>query len=227
MFQPHSRRILCGIAMILAAVILVGCAEEEVVVEEKAPPPPPPTPEQIAAKIMNDLQINAPLPAVGSRMPKEASDIFLKTLRTVVTQRSASTDGKRALQIVSRGVDKRLRQLAANELWEHVLTFTDAHKILNPDSRTFDESRRLAILELQKPEVSIQGYFYDGNANETAVFMDFYLPIESETHRHQVRKGEEFYGLKLVGIIGNNQGVTMEYIETTQTFDVLNDSSRN
>ena len=71
--------------------------------------------------------------------------------------------------------------------------------------------------------MTVQGFYIDGKTNQTAVFMEFYIPSEKRSYKEQVRVGEEFYGLKLVEIIGDNQGVTLEYLETDETFDVLSD----
>ena len=56
--------------------------------------------------------------------------------------------------------------------------------------------------------------------------MEFYLPKERKTEKRQVRVGEEFFGLQLTEIIGNNQGVRFEYLDTGQSFDVLKKSTR-
>jgi len=82
-------------------------------------------------------------------------------------------------------------------------------------------SIRIRNAGLAKPQVDIVGFFYDGTRDTDAAILDFYLPLTGETHRERVSEGEEFYGLTLVQIIGNNQGVQLEYEETGQTFDVL------
>lgn len=218
-------RALSLVAVLAMAFCIAGCAEREPKKPDTPPPPPPPTPQEIADKIMTDLQLVGPLPAAGATMPKQASANFLNVIRTAKSQHSTGEDGKRALQIVSQNLDSRLRALENNQLWEHVLTYCDGHIALNPGSHKFDRTREKAIAELRKPRVTIEGFFFDGKTDQTAVFMNFYLPIEKETYRQQVRVGEEFYGLKLVSIIGNNQGVTMEYLETDDTFDVLSGSA--
>ena len=214
-------RALSLLAVLAMALCMAGCAEKEPERPDTPPPPPPPTPQEIADKIMTTLQLNQPLPALGSTMPKQASTSFLNAIRNAKSQHSANPVGKQALQIVSQQLDSRLRALENNQLWEHALTYCDAHLVLNPDSHKFDRTREKAVAELRKPRVTIRGFYTDGNTNQTAVFMDFYLPITKESHREQVRVGEEFYGLKLVAIIGNNQGVTMEYLETGEATDVL------
>ena len=215
-----AQRALSLLAVVAMAFCVTGCGEREPKKSE-TPPPPPPTPEEIADKIMTDLQLKEPLPAVGSTMPEQASAKFLNAVRSAKTRNSTSADGKQALLLVSQKLDSRLRALVKNELWEHVLTYCDGHLILNPGSPKFNRTREKTISELRKPKVTIDGFFFDGNTKQTSVFMDFYLPIEKKTYRAQVRVGEELYGLKLVEIIGNNQGVTMEYLETDETFDVL------
>lgn len=220
MHSYDIRRGVSLLAVLAIAFFAAGC-------EEKPPPepetPPPPTPQEIAAKIVSDLQLKSPLPAPGSTMPRNASQKFINTVRTAKSQNSASDDGKQALAFVSQELDRRLRTLESQELWEHVLTYCEAHLIFNPGSRKFDRARDKAVVELRKPKVTVHGFYIDGNTNQTAVFMDFYIPTEKKTYREQVRVGEEFYGLKLVEIIGNNQGVTLEYQETDETFDVLTD----
>ena len=219
------QRALCLLAVIAMAICVTGCGEREPEVSDEPPPPPPPTPKEIADKIITDLQLNEPLPAPGATMSKQASGNFLSAVKSAKTRNSASQDGKQALQFVSQKLDSRLRALEDNQLWEHVLTYCDAHLVLNPDSHKFDRTREKAVAELKKPRVTIAGFFYDENTAQTSVFMDFYVPTDKESHREHVRVGEEFYGLKLVAIIGNNQGVTMEYLETGQAFDILKDSA--
>ena len=214
------QRIFSLFAVLAFALVLAGCGERK---PPEPPPPPPPTPEEIAAKIIADLRINQALPAPGSTLPAEASRNFLNAVRGAKTQNSISTDGKQAMLIVSQKLDVRLRALDKNELWEHLLNYCDAHLILNPGSKKFTRSRDKAIAELKKPRVTVEGYFHDGNTGQTAVFMNFYLPIEKVTRQEEVRVGEEFYGLKLVQIIGKNQGVTMEYMETDETYDILSE----
>ncbi len=206
------------IAVLAMAFVAAGCGE-------KPPPepeaPPPPTPEEIAAGIVGELQLNGPLPAPGSRYPRGASQQFIATIRTAKSQNSISEDGKRALAIVSQELDRRLRALEKAELWEHVLTYCDAHVVFNPTSKKFDRAHDRAVVELRKPKVTLQGFYFDGKSNQTAVFMDFYIPTTQASYSEKVRVGEEFHGLKLIEIVGDNQGINLEYLETGEAFTVL------
>jgi len=204
----------------IALTGLIGCSSEPAE-PDTPPPPPPPSPEEIAQGIIGELQLNAPLPAAGSKLAPDAAANFLSALRTANTKNASNPDGERAMRIVSQKLDSRLRELEGNKLWEHVETYVKGHKLLNAGSKKFDHVAEMAERELTKAVVTVKAFFTDGNTGETAAFLDFYLPKEKTTDSYQVRIGEEFHGLKLVGIIGNNQGVTMEYMETDQTFDVL------
>lgn len=210
--------------------MLAGCggSEKEEVEKKEAAAPAPPTPQEIAAGIEKDLNLNGPIPAPGSKMPKKASDNFLGVVRAAKAANSSTPDGQQALQMVNRKLESRTRALVNNELWEHALVHIEAHKIFKPDSHKFDIDERRVTSQLSKPQVEIRGFFADGNTGQTVVWLDFNLPIQNETYSEKVLPGEEFYGLKLVGVIGRNQGVTMEHVETGDTYDVFTKSaSRN
>ncbi len=215
-----------AILLVVLCLAIAGCSEPPPPEPDEPPPPPPPTPEELAGKAIADLGLDGPIPKPGSRLNKQAGDKFKTLVQQTKTRLSGSQDGKRALQIVSRKLDQRIRALADAGLSEHVLAHVEAHKILNPGSTKWDTTEELAMAELTKPQVNIIGFLYDGTTGQNKAILEFYLPIRKETHEHQVRVGEEFYGLELVRIIGNNQGVTLEYRETGQTFDVLTKSAR-
>lgn len=222
----NVRRGWPALLLVVVCLAIAGCSEPPPPEPEEPPPPPPPTPEEIADKIIADLGLNEPLPAPGSRMNQQASDKFKKLVQQSKTQHSATPEGKRALQIVSQKLDQRIRALENTGLWEHALTHIQGHKILNPGSSKWDATQELAMAEMRKPRVEVIGFLYDGTTGQNMAILEFYLPIRKETHEHRVRVGEEFYGLKLERIIGNNQGVTLEYQETGQSFDVLTKSAR-
>lgn len=205
----------------------VGCSSEPEPkqAEEEEAPPPPPTPEEIANKIVTDLGLNAPLPASGARLAKEASDKMKTVARQAKNVNSATPEGKRALQIVSRRVDQRIGALEQAGAWDHALATIEVYEILNDGSHKWDTTKQTAMAELTKPKVTIVGFWYDGTTDQNAALLEFYLPISRETKRERVRVGEEFYGLKLTEIIGKNQGVRLEYKETGKTYDVLTASA--
>ncbi len=211
------QRTLSLCATLAFALALAGCDRKP----PEPPPPPPPTPQEIASKIVADLKLNQPLPAPGSTLQPGAGRTFLNAVTAARNQNSGTPDGTDALQIVSRRISQRLLALEKEKLWEHVLIYCTAHVILNPKSLRFNHTREKAIIEYKKPRVSIEGFFHDGRTDQTTVLISFYLPIEKLTYQEKVRVGEEFYGLKMIGIVGKNHGVTMEYMATGEESDTL------
>jgi len=198
---------------------VTGCAEKEPPKPATPPPPPPPTPEEIAAKIIADAGLNEPLPTEGATFAKEAAEALKRKLATAKRGHSETPDGQRALQIVNQQVDQRIRALEGAKAWEHVVGTIEGFEALNPGSPKWQQSKESAIMELQKPKVTIIGFMQD-----TAI-LNFYLPITKETNKESVRAGEEFYGITLVEVIGNNQGVRLRYGATGETFDVFTKSA--
>lgn len=209
--------------MLLVVIALLGCKEPEPEEPEGPPPPPPPTPQELANKVIQDAQLNSPLPPAGSRMPPAAA----QNLRDIITRekntKSASEDGKVALQFVSRALERRIQEANNAELWEFVVVYIDVYAILNPGSARYDSMKQRATTELLKPQPSITGFLADGRTGDTIVILNLYLPQNGQTYSERMRVGEELYGLKLVEIIGNNKGVVMEYGVTGQTFEVMKD----
>ena len=192
-----------------------GCAEKEPPKPAEPPPPPPPTPEEIAAKIIADAGLNEPLPAAGASFAKEAADGLKRVLTQAKRANSEAPDGQRALQIVNQQVDQRIRALEGAQAWEHVLGTVEGFEALNPGSPKWQSSKERALIELVKPKVTIVGFMQD------SAILNFYLPVDKKTNKQSVRPGEEFYGVTLVEVIGNNQGVRMRYGATGETFDVF------
>lgn len=219
-----SSRFLIGISLLLA-IQLSGCYPEE----DRAPRPQrpgigedgmplPPTPEQVAAKIIADAQLDAPMPARGATLPPAVRQNILDLLRREHARLNGTEEGKRALAIVSRKIDERVRAYERAELWEHTITFIRAHTIFNANSGKFNHVLDKALLELRKPRVTVRGLpEFDGR---TVAFLSIYLPETSETFFEKMGIGEEMHGIRLVSIFGVDRGVRLEYLETGERFVV-------
>ncbi len=217
----YLRRFLPLLVLICMAGAVVGCKEKEPPPPAEPPPPPPPTPEEIAAKIVAESGIGDPLPEAGAQFPQEAADKLKNRLRNAKNQNSATPDGQRALQLVNQQLDQRIRALEAAHAWEYVMGHIEAFEILNPGSPKWQTTKEQSMAELRKPKVTIVGFMQD-----TAI-LRFYLPVSKMEARESMRVGEEMHGVKLMEVIGNNQGVRLRYGETGQTFDVLTKSAQN
>lgn len=213
--------------IILMAIFIIGCSEPEPEVVEAPPPPPPPTPQEIAAKIINDLKLDAPLPAPGASFDPAALATATQQLTQKKAQLAATEDGKLSLQIVSQKINSRVRASFNNELWGHVLAYSGMHEILNNGSTKFLAEKTKAVAELKKPKVTIKGILNDGQSGSRSAYLDIYLPFENVTHSESMKIGDQLYGIRFVEIIGNNQGIIFEYMETGENFEVLTKAASN
>lgn len=207
---------------ILIAIFIIGCSEPvEEVDEDIPPPPPPPTPQEVAAKLSNDLKLDAPLPAEGATFDPAELARMTNLLKQQNAQLSATEDGKISMQIVSQKIDSQVRKCYSNERWAHVLAFSDMHLILQPESTKFIAERTLAVAELKKPQVTIKGIIKDGSSGSRLAYLEIYLPFEGKTYSESMKLGDQLYGIRFTEIIGNNQGIIFEYLETGESFEVL------
>jgi hypothetical protein len=207
---------------LLMGIFIIGCAGEvleEEPIEEVAPPPP--TPEEVAEKIINDLQLMTPLPPPGTTIPPEIIAKMKTSLQGEKARLSATEDGKRALAIVSQRVDSRARQCFNNQLWPFVLAISDMHIILNPGSKKFDIERNRAVAELSRPIIVIKGILNDGATNRPLARLEITLPLENRTVTESMKQGEQLYGVRFVEVIGHSQGIVFKYLETDDLFEVL------
>lgn len=208
-----------AIALAILLVLFVGCPAEE----EEEPTegePPPPTPEEIAAKITNEIGFNNPLPAPGSVLKKEDGDRWLSKVRSAYAQNSRTPEGKKALRMILSKIDERARYAEQIEGWKYVLVYCEAHDVFNPGSTKFDRLKKRADVELRKPKVRIKGL--PEAQGEVVAMLVFTFPLTGQSIDDiRMRVGEELHGLRLVDVVGNNKGLIFEYLETGETFEVL------
>ena len=209
------------LAVLIVILPLSGCGEQSDRERAKRPDvnseePAPPSPEEIAKKIIEEAQLNAPIPPRGSSLPPSVRQTILDLLRREKNLLKGTEDGDRALAIVARKVDERVRQYERVELWEHVLTMTDAHLIFKPGSTKFNHTRDKALIELRKPRVTVHGIpEFDG---QKIALLSIYLPMTSETFTERMSIGEEMHGVRFLSVFGDDRGVRMEYLETGERF---------
>ena len=207
------------LAVLMAILPLSGCEQQAAQERPERPDieePAPPSPEEIAQRIIEEAQLNAPIPKRGSSLPPSVRQTILDHLRREKNLLKGTEDGDRALAIVERKVDERVRQYERAELWEHVLTMTDAHLIFKPGSSKFNHTRDKAFLELRKPRVTVHGIPEFGGRK--IAMLSIYLPMTSQTFTEEMAVGEEMHGIRFLGVFGDDRGVRMEYLETGERF---------
>jgi hypothetical protein len=216
-----------ALALLLSIPLLMtACGPSEEEEKEKAaaeapPPPEPPTAAQIVQEIVNAGQLDSPIPAEGTVIPADAAAQYKGIFQQQKSKHQNTPEGKEALNIVTRKVEKRIRQMEMAKAWEPLLLLTQVYDILVPGSQKFARQTNLAVAELQKPQITIKGIVRDGTTGIKIALLDLYLPSEKETVNDRIRVGEEKYGVKLQEVIGNDQGLLFEYRKTGETFEVL------
>jgi hypothetical protein len=198
-------------------IALVGCEKKEAIQESTGPePPPPPTAQEIAQSVITELQLDMPTPMAGARFPMAIRSEMVDGLGRKKSLHSADPVGKEALEHVKVRVEQRVRDFTNAEAWQHVLVFIDLHAVLDPDSKKYGSLREDAVIQLQKPRITLQGMSTING--QRFINLKFYIPATDETHKERLSIGDELHGLKLVSVFGKNRGITMEYLQTGERF---------
>ncbi len=216
------------VAVMFVMALLPGCGGSS----EPAKPtattdaaaPPPPTPEEIAKRVIKDLQLDQPLPPKGTRLPASVRASTLGQFDQQKATLSKTPEGQAAIEIVKRQLDDRIQALYGAEMWEYVMLYSDAYAKFDPQVKKFDDMRAKAMIELRKPRVSVQG-LPEVNGHQVAM-LTIYVPISSETFKETLSVGEEMHGIRFVSVYGENRGITYEYLETGEKYVALLDSAK-
>ena len=176
------------------------------------PPPPPPTAEALEQRVMEKVE---PLISADAQSGKAMTETLSKEVASLKTEQNGASAQKR---LQNQFIEK-LKAAHQEEKWDLVVNLCDAVDILDPGNTRTSRYRDRAMDEKNRPVVTMKGIMeIEGVTN---VFLEIYLPTTSTTVSKQVREGEEFEGLILEKIIGNNQGVRLKYLKTDTSFDVM------
>lgn len=202
---------------VLAIISFSACQKEPTPATRPIDPNAPIiTPQDIAAGVLKDAQLDGPLPRRGSKMPKLVRRNVLDLLRREKVSLAGTPEGDVAIQIIKKKIDERIRDFERAELWEHVLTYSEAHLIFSPNSKKFIRARETALTELRKPRVTVTGLpVFDGHK---LAMLNIYIPMSSKTYREQLAIGEEKHGIRVLSVYGDDLGVQIEYLETGERF---------
>lgn len=192
-------------------VALSACEKKPPPPPPAPPPPPPPSAEALERQVMEKVDpLVSPDPVSG----KELRETLSKEVASLKTELNGSSAQNR----ITNNFIEKLKEAHQNEQWDLVLNLCEAVDVLDPGNTRTQRYRQRAVDEKSRPVVTMKGIMeIEGVTN---VFLDIYLPTTGETAHEQVREGEEFHGLVLERIIGNNQGVRLKYNKTDTTFDV-------
>jgi hypothetical protein len=204
-------------------LILPGCGDdssrgrpEKVPVRGAGDAPPEITAQDIARKIILDSNLDFPIPPKGTRFPPAVQQNMIRMLELANSQHSLDPKGKEALGFVTQRVEKRVKEMERAESWEYVVGFIKAHRVMSPSSSKYNRLFDKAMVELRRPRISLSGIInHQGHRMAT---LQFYLPLTGQYLDEQMYVGDEKHGVKIINVFGDNLGVTVEYLETTEQY---------
>jgi len=212
------KRLLLVCLLVLAIAPLMGCPKEE------PPPPPPPAPpeptaQEIAAKIRPALDA---LKTQGY-FQDALLQPMLDELKKAKNENQNKENGKAALSQISIEIVDLVNAAAEKKGWKYVLAGIAAYEVLNPESTRFARTKEIATLQVNKPKVTVKGFFVDQAAGgQLYAFLEVFDPKTNVTETWKARLGEEKYNLRFVDIVGDQKGVTLEYLAIPgDLFDVM------
>jgi len=191
---------------------------------EKAPPkpdpadlPPPPTPQEVAQGIIADGYFDLATPPRGKRLTTTRAQHVMKTASSAFRTHGSTPEGKEALDIVARQIDRQVSGTLQSELWDFVILYCNAYEVLKPGSPRYTTTKAEAEIELRKPVLSKLQIFTDIESGLTTILADVLLPFEGvifENERLFVGDERPDLRLKIVAVMGNNKAIRVEYLET-------------
>jgi len=201
-----------AVLAVLGLVVLSACKERAPEPPPPPPPPPPPTAEALESRVMSKVD-----PLINS-FPNGGKELRETLSKEVASLKTELNGGSAQNRITNTFIDM-LKAAHEGEDWDRVLNLCEGIDVLDPGNTRTQRMRQRAIDEKSRPSVKMTGVMEVDDVPN--VFLEIYIPTTGETVHEQVREGEEFHGLILERIIGNNQGVRLKYLKTDTTFDVM------
>jgi len=213
-------------ALVLMALIC-GCGQHG----ETTSATPGPTPELTTEQILSELHqgvspltsLVVPVPNVvgwghdGSGAPAqltpEVREQVLSFLRAAKMKYEATKNGKAALGQLADNLAANVDAAWKQERWTAVMCGIEAYEILVPASVRMARLRERAEVRANRPDVVVKGFFEDNDKSEIYVFVEVTLHPSNEVKHLQIRKGDEFCGLRFVDFVGKLRGITLEYLD--------------
>lgn len=227
-----------GLVLILAAALtaaLFGCSRTP-----GGKSPEPAASEQSEEQILQELRQGvAPLTSVvvpapnvvgwgsngtgaAANVTPEVREQVLSFLRSAVEKYGSSDAGKAALNKLSDDLADTQEKAWEQERWRAVMTAIECYEIIVPGSVRMARLRQRAQVRMNRPDVVVKGFFNDRVKNDIYVFVEVTLHPGGEVKRMQVRKGEEFCGLRFADFVGNLRGILLEYLDIPgETFKAM------
>lgn len=204
------------VVFVLGVLLFTGCIAKEPEPPPAPAPPPEPSPEKIADDIratitpMSSLVLSPG--GAGPALTEDTKNQVINSLRTARAKYQVTENGRQALSVISHELDDVITKARDQERWALVLGAIEASEVLQPGTTKHNRLKERAQLNQKRPVVSVRGFFDDKETSDTYVFLDVKLRPSNEVRQVRARKGEEFFGVRLVDIVGNKKGVRLEYL---------------
>lgn len=208
--------------LLIAVAVLAACTPREPEPQQPEEPPPP-----TAAEVQRD--ITTPVqPLVHQFMVpwRELKEIPQPTRQQAMQQATGAMqrhlggeNGPEGIRMATRYVEEQMRAAFEAQAWPLTLFLFNVVRNISPGrEESFTHYRDRALTFINMPRPTVTGFFQQGDT--PVVFLDVFLPETGVTERVQVRESEEFHGMTLMEIKGNNRGAIVEHIETGEILDL-------
>ena len=205
------------VLLALMAVFLAACKKEEPPPPppENLPPPPPSAEEIYSGELAPIITL---FQGVSAAVPLDdmTKNQALSGLRAAKGTHQTTPNGPAALARLTNDFDGLITQAKQQSNWPLLAAACEAFDILQPGNAKTRIFADIAAKQLAKPQVRIKGFHEDNTTNQKYVLLEVKLPGTDWKSVDAVRVGEEFLDapntLRLVEIIGNNEGIRLEYL---------------
>lgn len=213
----------------LLVVLVASCGAPE----KPAKPEPgvdrPATPAEIQAQFDAILQPIYHLVATAtpdSVVPPELWPQVRAQLEERRKQVSALPAYKQGVQGTVKRLEDGLRTARDAQNGALVLLLCDVIRFFDPDNSRLLRFQKWGEMVRNRPVVTIRGWYEprDTEVRTVYAFLEVYTPEDGQTHFIQVQEDEVFFNLRYYKMIGNKQGIVLEYLPTGDQFDVYSPS---
>jgi len=177
-------------------------------------PPPPPSPEetrQASAKLWQSI-------STRQLDQNETLDQWIQRSRGEINQfrqrHGVTTTGAQEMNSIAKRSSALMQQFMEDGKWGLAAVFNDQVLVLDSSNSRALRAKKKIETERNKPKVVLTGFFHDRDSGELRVLFKVTIPQTKEEESVDVEVGDEFFGYKLKGVVGDNQGVIIEYLET-------------
>jgi hypothetical protein len=205
----------CLVLAVLICLLGLACGQQTPPPTPTPPPPPEKTAEQLYAEIKPAL---APAEAVLAETPlpggftPEVKALLMEGLQKARTANQGSENGKQALSMLTRDIESLISKARDLKRWKAVMGLIEVYETMAPGTTKMNRLKERAQLYIDRPNVVLKGFVDDKQSQDTYAFIEVTDKKTGETKQMQVKPGEEFFGVRLQDIVGNQAGIQLEYL---------------